>query len=162
MAKPHTTDGQYTNPSVRFERSDVKLSTVVAIGIVSTVIITVLSTATVWFGLFLNRVENKRKVTTLPPAKVDRDQLPPAPRLEAHEDLDRKKVALFPPRAQITLQPQEEMLKKGNKKERVLPIAEAINDLAGHLPAEEHPPPPGFGVPLPSKAASGRVETGGK
>jgi hypothetical protein len=180
MAKQHTTDAAYTNPDVRFERGDVDLRRVVAIGGALVAIIAVLSAATTWLGLVLTRGEERRKKSPLPEAAVDRSSLPPSPRLEGLEPIPIPKEArsgkktertearpgyeLFPPRAQISLRTQEEMLAKGDPKLGVLSIEDAIRQIeTDHLlPARKSEPPANFAVPLPSKASSGRAQTGGK
>jgi hypothetical protein len=163
MANRHTTNGAYTNPDVKFERSDIKLSSVALIGGGLSLLILVLAVLTTWLGLGLTRAENRRKRTTLPEAAVDRDRPAPGPRLEGIEDLAEGRVALYPPRAKIYLQPQEEEIARGNKKEGILPVGEVIRKPPPKLfPAQKHGPPSSFGVPLPSKSSSGRVETGGK
>jgi hypothetical protein len=149
MARAHSTETIPSTPGVHFERSDVDLSTVVWAGVTMTAIVVVLSAATLWFGRALTRHEDSRKRTPLPPAAVDRTR-PPEPRLEALEDLSEGKVQLHPSRKQASSEEQEKA------------IAAAIVELAGHLKSRNRPAPSGYAVPLPSKASSGRVETGEK
>lgn len=162
-SKSHKADGQYTNPEVRFERHDIAPASVLNFAIVLTVVIAVASAIATWLALALTRAENKIKETSLPPAAVDKDFLPPQPRLEALEDLrEKKKAELFPPRAKAYLTGQEQLLLRGKPAAGVEPISEAITQLAGRLPARKQPAPEAFGVMLPSKASSGRVDTGGQ
>ena len=177
MARAHTTDTVPSNPGVRFERGDIDLSTVVWAGVAMSAAAVALSVATIWFGRALTRSEDRRKETTLPPAAVDRERLPPEPRLEALEENPearqdrgqskskrepRPGYKLLPPRATSYFESQRETLEKGNRKEGILPIEDALSQLAGRLPARKREAPSGYAVPLPSKAASGRVETGEK
>jgi hypothetical protein len=138
---------------VRFERSDINLSTVVWAGVALSAIVVVLSAATLWYGRILSSREGQRKKTTLPDAEVDRNRLPPEPRLEALDELHEGKVTLRPTRAQTY-----EQLPADVRHE----IGDAIAALAGRLPAAKRPPPSSFGVPLPSKSSSGRAQSGGK
>jgi hypothetical protein len=151
MARSHTPETPPAHPNVRFERSDITLSTVVWSSVALIGIIAVLSVATIWFGRYLARSEDRREMTKLPPAEVDKNRLPPEPRLEALEDLQEGKVVLRPSRAQTYDQLPEEVRQE---------ISDAITQLAGRLPAEKQPAPTSFGVPLPSKASSGRVVIG--
>src|SRR5947209_14538009 len=100
MARKHTTNGEYTNPEVRFERSDIEARGVAFWGVVLASVTLAAALVSFWVGGLLTRGESARKVTTLPPAAVDSDQgLPPIP-LEGIEDLHmRRRAALFPPRA---------------------------------------------------------------
>jgi hypothetical protein len=162
MDSPHTTNG-YTNPEVRFERTDVDDRALAKLAIGLVVLIAV-STAIVT-GLFvaINRHEDRRKETTLPPAAVDAlpsDRLPPQPRLEALDDIRERNVRLQPPRARDFLGAQEALLAKGDKKKGILPIEEAIDALAGKLPHRKDVP--ASSSPQPGKASSGRFVTEGQ
>jgi hypothetical protein len=114
------------------------------------------------FFLFADR-ERARKETDLPPVAVPSGMPKNQPKLEEVEDLEKGRVQLFPPRAAWVLEPEEKLLDEGGK--RALPIQEAIADLAGKLPSRGKPkqdgPPANFQRQLPSKASSGRTDTGG-
>src|SRR5262245_3824311 len=116
MARKHTTNGEYTSPEVRFERSDIEASGVAFWGTVLAGVTLAAVVISFWVGSYLSRSESARKATTLPPAAVDKDEgLPPIP-LEGIEDLKvRRRAALFPPRAQEYLEPQEKQLADGDK-----------------------------------------------
>jgi len=65
------------------------------------------------------------------PPIVSRDQWPPEPRLEAHEDLrEKKKWRLMPPRFEDYAEPQREILEHGDANKGVLPIDQAIKATA--------------------------------
>ncbi len=165
MARRHSTDDTWTNPEVRYERGDVNLSRVVAIGAAITLVIAVLSAATTWLGLALSRSQERKQARrALPRARADSEPLPAAPRLEAIEDLRQGKVELYPPRARAFLRSQKELLDEGDPAQGIEPIEKAIDRLANRLPVagKKHPAPTNFAVPLPSKAASGRAQTGGQ
>jgi hypothetical protein len=169
MPRPqHTTDGQYTNPEVRFEHSDANLRTVIncGLGLAALVVVSMLISYVMYRAI--NRQEDKRKKTDLPPAAVDAtttDRLPPEPRLEAFDDIREHNVKMLPPRAEEYFADQKRILAEGDPKEGVLPINEAMSELAAALSKRPHgkrEPPPFFSVRLPSKAASGRLSTGGQ
>jgi hypothetical protein len=164
MARSHSTDGKgaWTNPEVRFERADVEYPGVVIFGVALAGGTAVIVAAMFGLGLALLRDEGARKGTDLPPAAVDADILPPEPRLEGAEDVRQRKVRLYPPRAEEFLGGQREVLEKGDPKKSIEPIGEAIDALAGKLPAQKgKEAPTGFGPRLPSKSSSGRRTTGG-
>jgi hypothetical protein len=168
MATPHTTNGQYTNPEVRFEHTDIDLATVVRYG--GAFVVLVAASLAVVVGLFfmLKKDEVARKKTTLPPAAVDQDEgrLPPEPRLEAVEDLrEKRRPQLAPPRARDYLEPQENKLAGGDPAKGEMPIEKAIDAVAGKLPSRKSPGA-GASNPLrdamPSQASSGREPAGGR
>src|SRR5437868_1771871 len=95
MAKAHT-DGEYTNPEVRFERTDVEVGPIVKGGVYLFGVMGVAAALTMWLAWYLTQREEPVKETQLPPAKVDPTDrgerrtytpLPPEPRLEALEDV---------------------------------------------------------------------------
>jgi hypothetical protein len=133
MAKRHTTDG-YTNPEVRFERSDINLRDVAWCGVALAGLVVVSMIFLVGYFNFLQRQEKPRKESKLPPASVDADRWPPAPMLEGIEDVRDKKFKLAPPRAEEYLATQEKILQEGDPAKGVLPIAQAIDQVAGKLP----------------------------
>jgi hypothetical protein len=167
MDRPHTTDGQATNPDVRFERSDIDDGAIAKFGVA--LVLLLLGSAAVVTVLFVafNRQEDRRKLTDLPPAAVDEEAggaLPPEPRLEVLDDipLKRRDIPLQPPRSMQLLETreaQESLLANGDPEKGILPIAEAIDRLAGKLPQRKAAAQE---VALPGKAASGRVVTGGQ
>jgi hypothetical protein len=164
MARPHTTNG-YTNPGVRFERSDVNAREVAWFGLGLGALVAVVSVFLVGYFAFLQSREKARKGSTLPPAAVDRERLPPQPRLEALEDVRAGTVRLLPPRAEGYLAGQKKVLLRGDPAKGVLPIDEAIEALSRMRLARKGAagkPPENYTTRLPSKAASGRVSTGGQ
>src|SRR5262249_29285725 len=112
MAQAHT-NGGYTNPYVRFARTDVDMPAVVRFAVLLGVVLTVASGLTLWLAVYLGKRETPRKGTDLPPAAVDDTKdvqgkietftpLPPEPRLEALDDVrarDKKSFEMLPPRA---------------------------------------------------------------
>jgi hypothetical protein len=161
--QPHTTNGEYINPEVRFEREDIAPGTVLKFGIGLVVLVAVSVWAMWWMFHTVLRQESKVKKTDLPPAAVDAARLPPAPRLEAFEDLDGRNVKLMPPRARDFLATQEKLLAEGDPEQSILPIETAIKEIK--LPSRKgasSAPPASFSTRLPSKAAAGRRETGGE
>jgi hypothetical protein len=133
MARSHSTDGKvWTNPEVKFERSDVEGGGVVTFGVVLTVGLALTVPAMFWLGSLLLRWESPRKVTDLPPAAVDADRLPPEPRLEF---VEKGQPRVTPPRAADLLAGQRRLLEDGDPKRGIEPIESAINALAGKLPA---------------------------
>ena len=165
MAKPHTTNGQYTNPEVRYERSDIDLGIVLKFGVALAVLVVVTMVFLVWLFFALRKSEYASKKTDLPPASASDDRKQPEPRLEAFEDLEKRNVRLMPPRAGEYFQSQENLLTQGDPAKGVLPIQTAIKQLADKLPHRKGPDsaaPRNFHPPLPSKAAAGRIATGGK
>jgi hypothetical protein len=162
MAKTHTPNGAYTNPEVRFETSDVNSGQIVSFGI-GFALLVVGSLGCSWLLFWVvERAENKSKVSPLPPAAVDSNPLPPHPRLEALEDVREHNIALWPPRAANYLAPQQEILTKGDRQADILPIQDAIDKLAGKLPARKNAPPKDFAPDLPSQSSSGRTVKGGR
>jgi hypothetical protein len=175
MAKAHT-DGQYTNPDVRFERADVEMGGVVRFATWLGVVLAVTSGLTMWLAYYVAKREGPRKVTDLPPAAVDDTNvvhgksetfapLPPEPRLEALDDVrDREKRSfeMLPHRAAEYYHKQERELADGDKAAGVEPIGEAIKQAPGLLRARKEPAPSNYGVALPSRASAGRTTTGGQ
>jgi hypothetical protein len=175
MAKAHT-DGQYTNPDVRFERADVEMGGVVRFAAWLGVVLMVTAGLTLWLANYVAKSEGPRKVTDLPPAAVDDSKvvqgkhltysaLPPEPRLEAVDDLrDRQKrnFEMLPRRADEYYHKQKMELKDGDRTADVEPIGEAIKQAPGLLRARKEPAPSNYGVALPSRASAGRTTTGGQ
>jgi hypothetical protein len=167
MSKPsHTTNGEYINPEVRFERVDIAPGTVLKFGIGLAVLIAASSCLTWWMFNMILRQESKVKKTDLPPAAVDSrwtDRQPPEPRLEAFNDLFDRNVKLMPPRARESLAAQEKLLAEGDRDNGILSINEAIEQIK--LPSRKGPDsaaPASFSRRLPSKASAGRRTTGGE
>jgi hypothetical protein len=159
----HTTNGEYINPEVRYEREDIAPGTVLKFGLGLAVLVAASSWLMWWMFHIVLRQENKVKKTDLPAAAVDADRLPPAPRLEALEDVRERNVKLMPPRAREALAGQEELLAKGDPKKGILPIKDAIEEI--RLPSRkglDSAAPASFATRLPSKASAGRRETGGQ
>jgi hypothetical protein len=162
VKQPHTTNGEYVNPEVRFEREDIAPGTVFKFGIALAVLVAVSSWVAWWMFNLVLRQEAQVKKTDLPPAAVDSERLPPGPRLEALEDIHDRKVKLMPPRAREFLVAQEKLLTEGDKNQGILPIETAIEEIK--LPSRKgagSAPPASFSTRLPSKASAGRMETGG-
>ncbi|MFO0878858.1 MAG: hypothetical protein U0840_16070 [Gemmataceae bacterium] len=163
MAQSRTESTRWTNPDVRFERTDVEFQGIVIFGIVLTVTTALSLVAMIWLGNALLRQEAALKVTDLPPAAVDADRLPPEPRLEALEDIRLKKVALFPPRAAEYYADQQHLLEHGDAARKIEPIQQAMAQVTRLAAKKEEKatPPATFSPRLPSKAAAGREDTGG-
>jgi hypothetical protein len=165
MARPsHNTNGEYTNPEVRYERADIAPGTVLNFGIGVVVLIAASIASMWWLFAVITRSDSKTKVTDLPPAAVDSlwtDRLPPQPRLEAFEDLHQRNVKLMPPRARDSLAKQQKLLTEGDANLGIWPIKQAIDEIK--LPARKGPgsaAPESFSTRLPSKASSRRSEKG--
>jgi hypothetical protein len=150
-----TTDGK-AHHGVRFERSDVEPRNVVVFAGALVVAVVVIALF-LWGVFFLFEARDRvRKETDLPPAAVDRERLPPQPRLEELDDLRQGKTELWPQRGRNFLGPEEKRIEPS--------VNEAMTELAGKLPAKEGPSatPPNFLRRLPSRASAGRLETGGQ
>jgi hypothetical protein len=119
--------------------------------------------------------EDNRKETDQPAVAIDRDQDVPArlpePRLEEFDDVHAGTPELWPRRAEEGYAGQEKRLKSRGKDPKTgdtyIPIDEAIEQLAGKLPVRggepaQTRPPQTYLRQLPSKAASGRAQTGGQ
>jgi hypothetical protein len=159
MAKPHTPDHGPTNPDVRFERDDIKPGAILNYGLLFAALATF---ASVFILIVVPRVlrwYDPEKRTDLPPVAASAVEPEPQPRLEGIEDLEKRRPRLLPPRAADYLRGQKDELAGDGK---AMPIEDAMKALAGKLPAGKLATPQGFTVRLPSKAASGRVETGGR
>jgi hypothetical protein len=162
----HTTNGEYINPEVRFEREDIEPGTVLKFGIGLVVLIVASSWLMWWMFNFIKGYESRVKRTDLPPAAVDSERserLPPGPRFETFEDLDNRNVKLMPPRARESLAEQEKLLANGDTGRGILPIEKAIEEIK--LPSRKgagSAPPGSFSTRMPSKASAGRRETGGQ
>lgn len=172
MAKPHTTDPQvngYTNPEVKFERSDIASKSAVQFGVGLGVLVVGTMVAMGLLLRYISGLEKARKVSDLPAAAVDQSQgLPPIP-LEGIEDIRDGRPRLFPPRAAEDAAPRQAQLREGDAGKGVLPIGSAMKQYAEGLAdggakgkGQEAAAPTTFTIRLPSKAASGRVETGGQ
>ena len=174
MSKART-DGEYVNPEVRFERTDVEVGTIVRATVWLAAVIFVSAGLTTWAAWYLTKRETPLKVSELPPAAVDETTVggkqevftpvPPQPRLEALDDVreqGHKPFQIFPTRAPGYYEKQEQELKTGDKAADVLPIDEAIRGVAGRLPARKGAAPGNYGVELPSKASAARTTTGGQ
>jgi hypothetical protein len=160
MAKRHTSNGAYTNPEVRFERTDIETGRVFWTGVIATLVVAVIFAVALWFGVWLFALQAPAKRTDLPKAAVDAERLPPPPRLEGLEDVREKRTRWLPDRAAEYYRPQEKLLRDGG--DGVLAIDTAIDALAGKLPAEKASAPADFSVRLPSKSSSGQKSTGGQ
>lgn len=166
MAQPHRTEG-YTNPEVRYERNDLRpwnLTKFVLYLLALTVLSVVFGA---WMAGWLFRREQPIKESVLPEALVrpagSKGELPPIP-LEAIEDIRKRQVALFPPRAANYYRADLERLANGDPVRGVEKIATTFEAMEGRLPTRKsaEAPPATYTIRLPSKAASGRVETGGQ
>jgi hypothetical protein len=159
MAKPHTPDHGPTNPDVKFERSDIEPGTILNYGLIFAALVGFAAAFILFIVPRLMRWYEPEKRTDLPPVAAGAVEPEPEPRLEAIEDLEKRKPKLLPPRASDYLRGQRGELTGEGK---ALPIEDTIKALAGKLPAGKQETPLGFTVRLPSKAAAGRVETGGR
>lgn len=163
MARSHSTNpARYTNPEVRFERTDIEYQSVLVFGIVLALSILLVVLAMFWYGRALLGMERSRKETDLPPAAVDANRLPPEPRLEALEDIREGKVQLFPPRAEEYFAAQRQLLEKGDPQKGILPMQTALEELPTLLKARPKTKEPAlFHSQPPSSASSGRRGSGG-
>lgn len=155
-----TPEPTYTNPEVRFERTDITAGKVLEIGayLAGGVVLVVLTM--LWYGRVLQAQHRKPDTLDLPIASSDDDRLPPEPRLEAMED---ETARMFPPRAADYYKPQRGQLKAGGGK--ILPIETAMDMVSNSLPVRESKDkaaPKSFTIRLPSKASSGQSQTGGQ
>jgi hypothetical protein len=147
---------------VAYEYSDVSPRPLVVAGVAFVVFMAVTLLGLWWFNEALFGEENAIKATDLPPAAVGPTE-PPEPRLEEIEDVRAGRTGLWPERAEQYAAPRRKELDKGDEKTGAVPIQEALRALPGLLPAQKGPTPGAYyGRRLPSKAASGRVETGGE
>lgn len=162
MAKSRTEPAGWTNPEVRFERSDVSTGSIVAVALTMCGGLVAIVVGVIWYGQRLQADEDALKRFDLPPARVDETRLPPEPRLEAIDDLKPPQYGgkpplspgLFPPRADEYLKPQRDQLEYGDGK-AMLKIDDAIDALGkGKLKSR----PGGEGTPaeMPSETNSGR------
>ena len=159
----HSADPAYTNPEVRFERTDITAGTIVKCGVGLALGVGLVALAMLWYGRGLQAEYRKPDPLDLPRASADDDRRPPEPRLEALEDLGEGKADMFPTRAADYYKPQLEQLKDGGKD--ILPIESAMEAVTGSLPvrkAGDRAAPKSFTIRLPGKASSGRAETGGQ
>ena len=122
-----TPEAGYTNPEVRFERSDIAAGGVVKFGLYLAGGIALVVVSMLWYGTVLREQHRKPDPLDLPKASAD-DQRPPEPRLEAWEDVGEKKARMFPPRAEEYYAPQVEQLKSGSA--TILPIESAMEMVA--------------------------------
>ncbi len=161
MAK-RTTETAHTNPEVRFERSDITANSITKFGFFLASGVGLVVVSMLWYGDVLMAKSRKSDALNLPQADTDTDRLPPEPRLEALEDLREDKPRMFPPRAAEYYAPQIEQLKAGGGD--ATPIAEAMDAVSKSLPVRktgDRAAPGNFSIRLPSKASSGKTETGG-
>ena len=150
-----------THSEVRFERTDITAGAIVKFGIYLGIGVGLVVVSMLWYGWSLQAQHRKRDPLDLPRASTDGER-PPEPRLEAQEDLDRGEARMFPPRADEYLKPQREQLRDGSAS--AMPIESAM-DVAKSLPYRktgDNAPPTSFSRRLPSKASSGKSETGGQ
>jgi hypothetical protein len=162
MAEHPSPDGAPVHPDVRYEHSDVDTRRVFYVGLALAGSVALFMALLVGLYWLLLRAQQPTKGDDLPAAASDeQDRLPPEPRLEGIDDLRDQRFRPWPPRAAEQLGPAEKRLQEGGKGE--LPIAEAIKDLAGKMPAtSDEAPPAGARLRLPSKASSGRTFSGGQ
>ncbi|MFQ3650593.1 MAG: hypothetical protein SNJ75_09685 [Gemmataceae bacterium] len=167
MAAPsNNTLESYTNPEVRYERSDIESDNVTYYSIAFVLLLlTCFGLALAAYPFFLG-IWEPSKAEALPET-VSPKLAEVEPRLEAIEDLEgareggRPRYKWLPPRAAEYYEPQMELLSKG--KDGRTPIDKAINDLAGKLPANtKGKTPVTYGATLPSDGAAGRALTGGR
>ena len=160
MAK-HTAETGYTNPEVRFERSDITAISITKFGFYLASGVGLVVVSMLWYGDTLMGQSRKPDALNLPQAATDTDRLPPEPRLEALEDLREDKPRMFPPRAAEYYAPQLERLKTGSG--TGTPIESAMGAVES-LPVRktgDRAAPGNFSIRLPSKASSGKTDTGG-
>ena len=149
------------HPAVRFERTDITANGVVKFGLYLSTGVGLVVVSMLWYGDTLMGQSRKPDALNLPQAATDTDRLPPEPRLEALEDLREDKPRMFPPRAAEYYAPQLERLKTGSG--TGTPIESAMGAVES-LPVRktgDRAAPGNFSIRLPSKASSGKTETGG-
>jgi len=167
MAAPsNNTLESYTNPEVRYERSDIESDNVTYYSIAFVVLLFVcfgLALAAYPFAMGLYESKKAEALPEMASPKLAEVE----PRLEAIEDLEgareggRPRYKWLPPRAAEYYEPQVELLQKG--KDDRQPMDVAMNELAGKLPArKEGKTPVIYGATLPSDGAAGRAVTGGR
>lgn len=160
MAK-HAPAPAPANPEVRFERKDITSGSVLKFGVYLAGGVGFVVVSMLWYGDVLLRQHRKLDALDLPRASTDEDRRPPEPRLEALEDLRENKPRMFPPRAAEYYAPQLERLKSGGG--TGTPIESAMGAVQS-LPTRktgDRAAPESFSIRLPSKASSGKTETGG-
>ena len=151
------------NPEVRFERIDITAGSIVKFGIYLAAGVSLVVVSMLWYGRALQTQNRKPDPLNLPRASTDDERQPPEPRLEAMEDLDEGKASMFPPRAAEYYSSQREQLKTGGG--AVTPIESAMETVSKSLPVRktgDRAAPTSFSTRLPSKASSGKTETGGR
>jgi hypothetical protein len=154
---------------VRFERTDIRAKPVLLFvaGLVVVVIAVNFALAGM-FRLLQKREQARDRANEQLPAAEDPARRRPTdqPMPETIEDVRRRDVELWPPRARRYLERQERLLEKGGvdpeTKQKTVPIQDAIDALADNLPARKRAPPDSHLRSLPSKASSGRTQTGGQ
>ncbi|MBY0228550.1 MAG: hypothetical protein K2W96_04640 [Gemmataceae bacterium] len=154
---------------MRHERRDIDAATVFWSGIGFAILAASSVGFSVWLCVQLMRSPPPARDPGLPRAAVDANERPPAPRLEAIEDLDAQTDALRerkrrkpeerdePLRGEL-LPPRAAWDFKRQRKENPIPqpSAESLK-----LKARKEPAPLHFSTRLPSKASAGRTTTGG-
>ena len=164
MAK-HTPAPAPVHPAVRFERTDITANGVVKFGLYLSTGVGLVVVSMLWYGDVLIRQHRKLDALALPPASTDADRRLPEPRLEALEDLRENKPRMFPPRAAEYYAPPLERLKTGDEDKGILKIEVAMGAVSKSLPVRktgDNAAPTSFSRRLPSKASSGKSETGGR
>jgi hypothetical protein len=170
MATPHThtPESSYTNPDVRFERSDIESDSVTYYSLAFVVVLVLCFGLTlIAIPFFLGVFEEKKREVLPEMAAPPLEEV--EPRLEAIEDLEgkreggRPRFKWLPPRAAEYYEDQKAILTTGNKEKGALSLEAAMNELAGKLPADSKGKTPvTFGTTLPSHGSAGRTTTGGR
>jgi hypothetical protein len=130
MVEP-TAPAPAEHPGVRFEREDIEPRPVVYFAVA--LIVGLIVVALILWGLFAffeDREKARNKEAALPPAAVDENREPPEPRLEQFDDVRKREVSLWPPRARQSLSPEARRLKEGDPAREAIPIDKAIADLS--------------------------------
>src|SRR5262245_48690754 len=107
MAKPHTPDHGPTNPDVKFERSDIEPAVILNYGLAFAAVVGFASVFILFVAPRVLRWFEPEKRTDLPAMAASAVEPEPEPRLEAIEDLERRKPRLLPPRASDYLRGQK-------------------------------------------------------
>jgi hypothetical protein len=157
MADPHVTTEPApadANPGIAYEHRDIDPKKVFWAGVAFAGLCLVGAGVALAMFLGLHWREDNRpdKVPALPEAAVDQreEAFPPIP-LEGVVDVKNRDVQLWPDRQ-----------KRGVGGKDHVPISQVLDELPGKLKARKEAPPASYLRRLPSKASSGRTETGGQ
>ena len=157
MAKRTEAPPAYRNPEVRYEREDIADAEVTWYGVGFAAVVVGGAMFALWVAASFVRAPLPGAAL---PAALDDSRRPPEPRLEALMDLETRRPRLFPPRAADYLAPQAELLEKGEKDEKdipiMIPIEKAFREMT--FPSSKGEPAPSV---TPNRSTAGRDVKGG-